>query len=69
MKTLLKLNSSIFGDNGASSRLTEAFVARWLVAHPGTLVIERDLATNPDSARSPESEAPHSKRPSKPRMH
>src|SRR5437773_2368489 len=47
MKTLLKLNSSIFGDNGASSRLTEAFVARWLVAHPGTLVIERDLATNP----------------------
>src|SRR5439155_1399437 len=47
MKTLLKLNSSIFGGNGTSSRLTEAFVARWLVAHPGTLVIERDLATNP----------------------
>ena len=47
MKTLLKLNSSIFGGNGASSRLTEAFVARWLAAHPGALVIERDLATNP----------------------
>src|SRR5438552_3988690 len=47
MKTLLKLNSSIFGGNGASSRLTEAFVARWLAAHPGAVVIERDLATNP----------------------
>jgi FMN-dependent NADH-azoreductase len=29
MTTLLKLNSSIFGEHGASSRLTEAFVARW----------------------------------------
>jgi FMN-dependent NADH-azoreductase len=47
MKTLLKLNSSIFGENGASSRLTEGFVARWLTAHPGARVIERDLATNP----------------------
>ena len=34
MKTLLKLNSSIFGENGASSRLTEGFVARWLAADP-----------------------------------
>src|SRR5438552_3527375 len=47
MKTLLKLNSSIFGENGASSRLAEAFVARWLGAHPGARVIERDLATTP----------------------
>ena len=47
MRTLLKLNASIFGENGASSRLTEAFVARWLAAHPGAHVIERDLATNP----------------------
>ena len=77
MKTLLKLNSSIFGGNGASSRLTEAFVARWLAAHPGALVIERDLTTNPvphltpspGSARSPASEPPRSKRPSKPRTH
>ena len=47
MKTLLKLNTSIFGENGASSRLTDAFVARWLAAHPSARVIERDLATNP----------------------
>src|SRR5437660_1729405 len=47
MKTLVKLNTSIFGENGASSRLTDAFVARWLAAHPGARVIERDLATNP----------------------
>jgi FMN-dependent NADH-azoreductase len=47
MKTLLKLDSSIFGKNGASSRLTEAFVARWLAAHPGARVIERDLAADP----------------------
>ena len=47
MQTLLKLNTSIFGENGASSRLTDAFVARWLAAHPGARVIERDLATDP----------------------
>jgi FMN-dependent NADH-azoreductase len=47
MRTLLKLNTSIFGGNGASSRLTDAFVARWLAAHPGARLIERDLATDP----------------------
>ncbi len=47
MDTLLKLNSSIFGENGASSRLADAFVARWLAAHPDTRVIERDLANEP----------------------
>ena len=47
MRTLLKLNTSIFGGNGASSRLTDAFVARWVAAHPGARVIVRDLATNP----------------------
>src|SRR4051812_29930355 len=47
MHTLLKLNTSIFGEGGASSRLTDAFVARWLAAHPDTRVIERDLATDP----------------------
>lgn len=47
MKTLLKLTTSIFGENGASSQLTEAFVERWLAAHPGARAIERDLATNP----------------------
>jgi FMN-dependent NADH-azoreductase len=47
MKTLLKLTTSIFGQDGASSRLAEAFVARWVTAHPGARVIERDLAADP----------------------
>jgi len=47
MKTLLKINSSIFGENGASSRLTEAFAERWLAAHPGARMITRDLAATP----------------------
>lgn len=47
MKTLLKLTTSIFGENGASSRLADAFVTRWLAAHPGASVIARDLATDP----------------------
>jgi len=47
MKTLLKLTSSIFGPKGVSSGLADAFVARWLAAHPGATVIERDLAKTP----------------------
>jgi FMN-dependent NADH-azoreductase len=47
MKTLLKLNTSIFGENGASSRLTDAFAKRWLESHPGASVITRDLAVTP----------------------
>src|SRR5437870_4595772 len=47
MKTLLKLTTSIFGENGASSRLADTFVDRWLATHPGAEVIERDLATEP----------------------
>jgi FMN-dependent NADH-azoreductase len=47
MKTLLKLTTSIFGENGASTRLADAFVTRWIAKHPGATVIERDLATHP----------------------
>jgi FMN-dependent NADH-azoreductase len=47
METLLKINASGFGANGASSRLTDAFVKRWLAAHPGARVITRDLAATP----------------------
>jgi FMN-dependent NADH-azoreductase len=47
MKTLLKLNASLFGEDGASSGLTNAFVERWLAANPGARVIERDLAKDP----------------------
>jgi len=43
MKTILHLNSSIFGDGGQSSRLAEEFVARF----PGARVIRRDLGREP----------------------
>ena len=47
MNTLLQLNSSLFGDGGASSALTAAFTARWREANPAGTVIERDLAKHP----------------------
>jgi FMN-dependent NADH-azoreductase len=47
MKTLLKLTTSIFGHSGASSRLADAFVDRWLAGHSGATVLERDLANDP----------------------
>ncbi|WP_298601005.1 FMN-dependent NADH-azoreductase [Zoogloea sp.] len=47
MSTLLKINASLFSANGQSSQLTERFVAAWQASHPGTQVIERDLAANP----------------------
>jgi FMN-dependent NADH-azoreductase len=47
MKTLLKLTSSIFAETGASTRLADTFVARWLATHPAGTIIERDLATDP----------------------
>ena len=43
MKTILHLNSSIFGDNGQSSRLAQEFVAQF----PEARVIARDLAKDP----------------------
>lgn len=49
METLLKINAGIFGENGASSRLTDALVKRWLAAHPDARVITRDLAATPVS--------------------
>ena len=43
MTTLLKINASLFANNGQSSQLADRYVA----AHPGTTVIDRDLAANP----------------------
>src|SRR5437899_10171018 len=55
MKTLLQIRSSIFSNDGQSSRLAERFVARWRASNPGGKVIVRDLATDPvphlDAAR------------------
>lgn len=47
MKTLLQINSSLFGDNGNSSSLSNAFVNDWKLAHPEGQVIVRDLAKDP----------------------
>ena len=44
MKTLLQINSSVFGEEGNSSQLTQAFAQAWLRVHPGWQAIRRDLA-------------------------
>jgi FMN-dependent NADH-azoreductase len=46
MKTLLKINSSIL-PSGNANRLTEVFAERWLAAHPGGRIVERDLTRDP----------------------
>jgi FMN-dependent NADH-azoreductase len=46
MKTLLQLNTSLFSNQGQSSRLADAFVAEWKAFNPQGAVIARDLATN-----------------------
>jgi FMN-dependent NADH-azoreductase len=47
MTTLLQINTSLFGSDGQSSRLADAFVAAWRDQHPGTAVTVRDLAVEP----------------------
>jgi len=40
-------DTSLFSVNGQSSQLTERFAAAWQASHPGSRVVERDLAANP----------------------
>jgi len=47
MKTLLQLNSSLYADDGQSSRLASQFVDLWRAANPGATVLVRDLASDP----------------------
>ncbi|MGD8177122.1 FMN-dependent NADH-azoreductase [Marinimicrobium sp. ARAG 43.8] len=47
MATLLQINSSLSGDNGHSSALSNEFVQRWQKNNPGSKVIVRDLARHP----------------------
>jgi len=69
MATLLKLDSSPMGERSVSRKLTSRFTDSWLKAHPGGLVITRDLtglslpvvdgswvgaAYTPEEARTPE---------------
>jgi len=46
-QTLLQVTSSLFSDSGQSSRLAEAFVARWRQANPNGQVIVRDVSRDP----------------------
>lgn len=47
MKTLLKVQASLFGGSSQSSKLADRFVATWLERNPGGRVITRDLAATP----------------------
>jgi FMN-dependent NADH-azoreductase len=47
MKTLLQINSSLYADDGQSSRLATHFVDLWRAANPGATVLLRDLAHEP----------------------
>lgn len=47
MKTLLQINTSIFSNNGQSTRLANDFVAGWRAAQPDAEVIVRDVARDP----------------------
>jgi FMN-dependent NADH-azoreductase len=47
MSTLLLVQTSLYGAQGASSQLAERFVADWRKRNPGGRVIVRDLAEDP----------------------
>ncbi len=47
MKTLLNIQTSLFGHEGQSSLLASQFVSEWQTRHPGSQVISRDLAADP----------------------
>src|SRR5262245_59958110 len=55
MTTILKINSSIYGDAGQSTQLGNQFVSALLEREPGSRVIERDVGSDPlphlDAAR------------------
>ncbi len=47
MTTLLQINTSLYSENGQSSKLTGEFVAAWQARHPEGRVVRRDLAADP----------------------
>ncbi len=47
MQTLLQINTSLFGENGNSSRLARRFTAVWQAAHPEGRIVVRDLTRDP----------------------
>ena len=47
MKTLLKIQASIYGSGGQSSKLADQFVSQWLANNPNGRVVTRDLSAEP----------------------
>lgn len=47
MKTLLKVQASLFGEQGQSSQLANRFIERWQAEHPAGRIVVRDLNANP----------------------
>lgn len=47
MQTLLHIRTSLFSEDGESSRLADQYVHRWRAANPAGQVILRDLAVEP----------------------
>ncbi|MFP4207941.1 MAG: FMN-dependent NADH-azoreductase [Wenzhouxiangella sp.] len=47
MQTLLVIKASLFGSDGQSSQLADAFTARWREQYPEGQVLCRDLAADP----------------------
>lgn len=47
VKNLLKIHSSLFGDAGQSSRLSDQFAQLWQARDPQTAIVARDLAHDP----------------------
>jgi len=47
MKTLLQIQTSVFGAGGQSSQLAAEFAANWLKSNPGGRIVVRDLAREP----------------------
>lgn len=47
MNNLLYVKSSVFGDQGQSSKLAARLIQRWQQKHPDGQVIERDLIAKP----------------------
>lgn len=47
MDTLLQIKTSLFANDGQSSRLADHFVAAWRKSHPDGRVVTRDLSVEP----------------------
>jgi FMN-dependent NADH-azoreductase len=47
MTTLLKIDTSLYSEKGASSQLAQRFARQWLALRPDAAIVERDLSRDP----------------------